>query len=107
LSLASTVHLQIRSTVQLYNKVRGAILAGKLVDGSRLPSTRELAAELGLSRTTVLNAFDQLIAEGYVEGHTGVGTYVTRSLPEDSLQIRAKIRSLMVAFVGQLQDMKR
>jgi GntR family transcriptional regulator / MocR family aminotransferase len=75
---------------QLYNEVRAAILTGKLVAGSRLPSTRELATELGLSRTTVLNAFDQLIAEGYMEGHTGVGTYVTRSLPEDLLQIGAK-----------------
>src|SRR5215831_13525423 len=75
---------------QLYNEIRAAILAGELVPGSRLPSTRELATELGLSRTTVLNAFDQLIAEGYVEGHTGAGTYVTRALPEDLLQIRAK-----------------
>ena len=75
---------------RLYDELRGAILAGKLVPGSRLPSTRELATELGLSRTTVLNAFDQLIAEGYVEGHTGVGTYVSRSLPEDLLHIRAK-----------------
>lgn len=75
---------------RLYDELRGAILAGKLVPGSRLPSTRELATDLGLSRTTVLNAFDQLIAEGYVEGHTGVGTYVSRALPEDLLHTRAK-----------------
>jgi len=75
---------------QLYNELRGAILAGQLVPGTRLPSTRELAAELGLSRTTVLNSFDQLIAEGYLEGQTGAGTYVSRALPEELLQIRAK-----------------
>lgn len=73
---------------RLYDELRGAILAGKLVPGSRLPSTRELATDLGLSRTTVLNAFDQLIAEGYLDGQTGVGTYVSRALPEDLLQTR-------------------
>jgi GntR family transcriptional regulator / MocR family aminotransferase len=75
---------------QLYNELRGGILDGQLVPGTRLPSTRELAAELGLSRTTVLNAFDQLISEGYIEGHTGAGTFVSRGLPEELLQIRAK-----------------
>jgi GntR family transcriptional regulator/MocR family aminotransferase len=75
---------------QLYNELRGGILAGRLIPGLRLPSTRELAIELGLSRTTVLNAFDQLISEGYMEGHTGAGTFVSRALPEELLQIRAK-----------------
>jgi len=75
---------------QLYNELRRAILAGRLVPGTRLPSTRELASELGLSRTTVLNSFDQLVAEGYLEGQTGAGTYVSRALPEELLQIRAK-----------------
>jgi DNA-binding transcriptional regulator YhcF (GntR family) len=46
---------------QLYNELRGAILAGRLVPGTRLPSTRELATELGLSRTTVLNSFDHAL----------------------------------------------
>jgi GntR family transcriptional regulator / MocR family aminotransferase len=75
---------------QLYNELRGGILAGRLIPGIRLPSTRELAIELGLSRTTVLNAFDQLISEGYMEGHTGAGTFVSPALPEELLQIRAK-----------------
>ena len=77
---------------QIYNEVRGGILNGQLVPGTRLPSTRELATELGLSRTTVLNAFDQLISEGYIEGHTGAGSFVSRALPEESLQVRAKGR---------------
>jgi GntR family transcriptional regulator / MocR family aminotransferase len=75
---------------QLYNELRGGILDGQLVPGTRLPSTRDLAAELGLSRTTVLNAFDQLMSEGYIQGHTGAGTFVSRALPEELLQIRAK-----------------
>jgi GntR family transcriptional regulator / MocR family aminotransferase len=64
---------------QLYNEVRAAILKGQLVPGARLPSTRELAVELELSRTTVLNAFDQLMAEGYVEGHVGAGARLQRN----------------------------
>jgi GntR family transcriptional regulator/MocR family aminotransferase len=67
---------------QLYEKLRSGILAGRLRAGERLPSTRALAAELGVSRTTVVTAFDNLLAEGYLEGKVGSGTYVASSLPE-------------------------
>ena len=66
---------------QLYEALRGAILAGRLKPGARLPSTRELAADLRVSRNTVMNAYEQLLAEGYVEGQTGSGTFVSRLLP--------------------------
>lgn len=66
---------------QLYAGVREAILSGYLAAGARLPSTRMLAAELGVSRNTVTEAFTQLFAEGYVEGRTGAGTYVSRAVP--------------------------
>lgn len=68
---------------QLYDGVRGMILDGQLRAGTRLPSTRDLAAELGLARATVQNAFEQLLAEGYVQGRIGSGTYVADVLPED------------------------
>ena len=73
---------------QLYDELRGAILGGRLGPGSRLPSTRDLAADLGVSRNTVTNAFLQLWAEGYLEGKVGSGTYVSRSLPDDLLRAR-------------------
>ncbi|MDQ3863770.1 MAG: PLP-dependent aminotransferase family protein, partial [Actinomycetota bacterium] len=73
---------------QLYDELREAILGGRLGPGSRLPSTRDLAAELGVSRNTVMNAFLQLLAEGYLEGRVGSGTYVSRSLPDDLLRPR-------------------
>ena len=73
---------------QLYDRLREAILAGQLVAGMRLPSTRTLASDLGVSRNTVLQAFDQLIAEGYVEGKHGAGTYVARVLPDELLAPR-------------------
>ncbi len=74
---------------QLYDELRTAILTGRLAPGARLPATRELATTLGVARNTVLNAFDQLLAEGYLEGRVGDGTYVTRVLPDDLLYARA------------------
>lgn len=61
---------------QLYSGLRAAIVSGTLKPGDRLPSTRDLAEQLGVSRTIVLLAFEQLLAEGYVEGRRGSGTYV-------------------------------
>ncbi|ABG03115.1 transcriptional regulator, GntR family [Rubrobacter xylanophilus DSM 9941] len=73
---------------QLYEGLRGAILGGRLSPGARLPSTRELAAGLGVSRNTATSAYVQLLAEGYLEGRVGSGTYVARSLPDDLLRAR-------------------
>lgn len=70
---------------QLYDELRHAILAGQLSAGTQLPSTRALADRLGISRTTVVLAFDQLLHEGYVEGKKGSGTYVASVLPEELL----------------------
>jgi GntR family transcriptional regulator / MocR family aminotransferase len=67
---------------QLYGYLRAAILAGQLKGGSKLPSTRALADELGASRNTVLNAYEQLRAEGYLESVGGSGTFVARVLPD-------------------------
>ncbi|MDX1385721.1 MAG: winged helix-turn-helix domain-containing protein, partial [Thermoanaerobaculia bacterium] len=66
---------------QLYAALRGAILEGRLRPGTRLASSRTLARELGLSRNTVLQAFEQLVAEGYATGRRGSGTFVAASLP--------------------------
>jgi GntR family transcriptional regulator/MocR family aminotransferase len=74
---------------QLYEGLRGTILAGRLSAGTRLPATRILARELRISRNTVLNAFEQLLAEGYVEAQTGSGTYVSHVLPDDLLRVPA------------------
>lgn len=65
---------------QVYLGLRQGILSGTFSAGERLPSTRELADQLGISRTVVLLAYDQLLAEGYAEGRAGSGTYVSGSL---------------------------
>ena len=73
---------------QLYDWFRTAILEGQLKPGRRVPSTRSLAAELKVSRITVLSAFEQLYAEGYLETLVGSGTYVSRSIPDDLVTLR-------------------
>lgn len=86
------IALDQRSTVplyrQLYEAIRQAILQGTLRKGLRLPSTRFLATEFGISRNIVIIAFEQLVAEGYIESRTGAGTFVTHTLPEEVLQVQ-------------------
>ncbi|MBE9606368.1 PLP-dependent aminotransferase family protein [Acetobacteraceae bacterium H6797] len=67
---------------QLYLALRGLMLDGTLPAGSRLPPSRALAAKLGIARSSVVGVYEQLLAEGYVEGRTGAGTFVAPSLPE-------------------------
>jgi GntR family transcriptional regulator/MocR family aminotransferase len=73
---------------QLYDGLRLAVLSGGLPAGTRLASTRTMARELGVSRNTVMSAFNQLLAEGYLQGKVGSGTYVTRTLPDETLRAR-------------------
>ena len=61
---------------QLYQALRERMLDGRLPSGAKLPASRDLAAVLQLSRNTVTRAYDQLYAEGYIEGRVGAGTYV-------------------------------
>ena len=61
----------------MYDQIRTAIVAGRVQPGQRLPSTRELAGRLAVSRTTVGVAFDRLLAEGFVHGRVGAGTFVS------------------------------
>lgn len=67
---------------QIYESIRQAILGGLLVPGSRLPSSRTIAQDLGVARMTAVLAFEQLMAEGYITSRTGAGTYVNRALPD-------------------------
>jgi GntR family transcriptional regulator / MocR family aminotransferase len=69
---------------QICDGYRAAIVERRLTAGQRLPSTRTLAAELEISRIPVLNAFDQLLAEGYFESRVGSGTFVSSTVPDDA-----------------------
>ncbi len=70
---------------QLYEWFRLAIISGQIRPGQRIPSTRTLAAELKISRIPVSNAYDQLLAEGYLDTFPGAGTCVSRSIPDEAL----------------------
>lgn len=67
-------------SVQLYMALRDIILSGGLRTGDRLPATRTLAREAGVSRTTVIDAIDRLAAEGMVVSRVGAGTFVSETL---------------------------
>ncbi|VVO10314.1 PLP-dependent aminotransferase family protein [Pseudomonas fluorescens] len=69
---------------QLYQALRMRVLDGRLVSGTRLPASRDLAAALAISRNSVVRAYDQLYAEGFIEGRVGDGTYVAQ-LPQAML----------------------
>lgn len=68
---------------QIYDGYRAAIVGGQLRPGDRLPSTRALAKDLGISRLPAVYAFEQLLHEGYIEGRSGSGTFVKESIPEE------------------------
>src|SRR5215212_11008194 len=74
---------------QLYRQIRDELSAGSFgQNSSRLPSTRALAADLGVARLTVKLAFSKLHAEGYLRARTGSGTFIADSLPESFLSSR-------------------
>jgi len=85
---------------QVYLGLRQGILSGTFPAGERLPSTRELADQLGVSRTVVLLAYDQLLAEGYAEGRAGSGTYVSGSLRLNSPRTLAKPARIPLSRFG-------
>jgi GntR family transcriptional regulator/MocR family aminotransferase len=74
---------------QLYDWFRHAITSNQLRPGQRIPSTRNLAAELKISRIPVLGAYEQLLAEGYLETFTGAGTCVAKSIPEEASRLQS------------------
>jgi GntR family transcriptional regulator/MocR family aminotransferase len=89
-ALFSFVNLDRNSHVPLFlqldSQIRQAILSGRLASGLRLPSSRVLAKELGISRTSVVMAFEQLIAEDFLEGRVGAGTFIGANITEQILE---------------------
>lgn len=74
---------------QIFESIRQQILGGQLKSGTSLPSTRALSQQLGVSRNTVVRAYDRLIAEDYIFTKRTVGTFVNANLPENSLILRS------------------
>ena len=87
---------------QIYLGLRQAILSGALRSSDQLPSTRELAEQLQVSRTVVLLAYDQLLAEGFVSGHRGSGTYVSAGLNLNAHKEKELSAKLRLSQFGQI-----
>ena len=68
---------------QLHRLLQQAILSRELPAGTKVPSSRLLAAELGVGRNTVTQVYEQLVLEGYVSSATGRGTFVADSAPDE------------------------
>lgn len=105
---------------QLYDAVRDAVLSGTLPSGERVPATRTLARHLGVSRNTVLEAFEQLFAEGYLETEQGKGTFVAegiavlsegqaadKEIPSQTPVLSARGQLLASSSLAHSQDQQR
>jgi GntR family transcriptional regulator/MocR family aminotransferase len=89
---------------QIYAGLRGAILSGTFGSDTRLPSTRDLAEQLGISRSVVLEAYDQLLAEGFVVGRSGSGTYVAQGLSSNRLVSKKSTTPRLSSFGSAAAD---
>ena len=89
---------------QLYTEVKNAILNGALTPGMQLPPTRALCRLLSVSRQTVLNAYAQLSAEGYLSGTVGKGTFISAHLPAAARPAATPPSALMRPLSARGQD---
>ena len=85
---------------QIYDAFRTAILRGNISPGQQIPSSRDLAIEIQVSRFPVLHAYAQLLAEGYFESRRGAGTFVSGSLPEQLMSVDRDVRSSTPVLAG-------
>ncbi|MGB7088228.1 MAG: PLP-dependent aminotransferase family protein [Phormidesmis sp.] len=89
LALALDLRAELETPLyrQVYAQIRMAILTGRVRSHQKLPSSRQLAKSLGLSRTTVTQSYDQLISEGYLQTRQGAGTFVCAQIPDELLTL--------------------
>ena len=100
--------LQQQTEGALYQRVfrclRDAMIEDVLPPKTRLPASRDLAHELNVSRNTILNAYEQLQAQGYVEAFTGCGTWVSEKLPETYLNVSSNESSIKAQNSYELKN---
>ena len=100
-------HLDVRSGVspylQLVHQVQRALRLGLLSVGDQLPTVKEVVAKLAINPNTVLKAYRELEYLGLVTPRPGLGTFVTRSLADDSLAAHEPLRRELVAWLDRAQ----
>ena len=101
-------HLDARSGVspyqQLVHQVRHALRLGMLAEGDQLPTVKDVVADLAITPNTVLKAYRELEHEGLVAARPGVGTFVTRTLADDSLKAHAPLRRDLQRWLTKARD---
>jgi GntR family transcriptional regulator/MocR family aminotransferase len=92
---------------QIYGQLRSAILSGALRAATKLPSSRALAEQIGVSRSAVVSAFEQLLAEGYTVSRKGAGTFVASDLPApfEPVQRRRKQQASPARATAPIRDL--
>ena len=85
--------------LQLVHQVRQALRLGVLSEGDQLPTVKQVVAAVAINPNTVLKAYRELEHEGLVSGRPGVGTFVTRSLADDSLAAHEPLRQELGAWI--------
>src|SRR6187549_4029887 len=100
-------HLDSRSGVspylQLVQQTKRALRLGLLSEGDQLPTVKDVVARLAINPNTVLKAYRELERDGLVSARPGVGTFVTRSLTDDSLAAHEPLRRELVAWLDKAQ----
>ena len=98
-------HLDSRSGVspylQIVQQVRQALRVGMLQKGDQLPTVKEVVGQLAINPNTVLKAYRELEHEGLVSARPGRGTFVTRSLADESLAAHAPLRRELQRWLGK------
>src|ERR671933_574794 len=101
-------HLDGRSGLspyqQLVQQVRHALRLGLLREGDQLPKVKDVVAQLAINPNTVLKAYRELEHEGLVAARPGVGTFVTRSLADDTLKAHAPLRRELQRWLTKARD---
>ena len=101
-------HLDSRSGVspylQLIQQVRQALRLGLLSEGDQLPTVKDVVARLAINPNTVLKAYRELEYEGLVSARAGVGTFVTKSLADDSLAAHAPLRKELERWLASARQ---
>jgi GntR family transcriptional regulator / MocR family aminotransferase len=103
-----TIHGRNDLSGQIYRQLRAGIVEGRLAAGERLPSTRDMATQLGVSRKTTLDVFERLITEGYLRSRPGDGTFVAEGLtrvpshPADATKHQAETQAIWSSMPVQL-----
>jgi len=98
-------HLDGRSGVspylQLIQQVRQALRLGLLTEGDQLPTVKDVVARLAINPNTVLKAYRELEYEGLVAARPGVGTFVTKTLADESLAAHGELRTELEAWLAR------